>query len=175
MEPLILGLPKSRTVSVESFLNVKLYIYKKKIYIYIYMHIINKPIHAWGWNILYFGLPVSIATPIYFIKYCNNPYYTITLCFNCNALILLSLRKKNRVWGITPIFELITFWSIIKLGAYWEWKERQFLTRCKFRVVAQYGEGALTICPPSFQPLMTTTQTLRPQNLITQKRSDQVI
>jgi hypothetical protein len=34
--------------------------------------------------------------------------------------------------------------------------------------------GALTLRPLTFRPLMTTTQTLRPQKLTTQKRSDHV-
>jgi hypothetical protein len=32
--------------------------------------------------------------------------------------------------------------------------------------------GALTLCPPTLRPLMTPTQTLQPQNLMTHKRFD---
>jgi hypothetical protein len=45
---------------------------------------------------------------------------------------------------------------------------------CALEARAPEFDGALTLRPPTLRPLMTSTQTLKPQNLTTQKRLDHV-
>jgi hypothetical protein len=49
-----------------------------------------------------------------------------------------------------------------------------FLHRTTFYTTRFCTYGALTLRPPTLSPLVTTTQTLRPQNVTTQNFSDHV-
>jgi hypothetical protein len=78
----------------------------------------------------------------------------LTICFPPQGAAVRAL-------GLQP-----TFWN-------WDYLFAQSRYSGYPDVIPEH-RGALTLRPPTLRPLMTTTQTLIPQNLTTQKRFDYV-